>query len=59
MRPKAQIKLQEFDVFLKKSKDGWRFERVVEASTANEAKMLMMQESGITNPNRVSVYLRR
>jgi len=59
VRPKAQVNLQKFDAFLKKTKEGWRFERIVEATTANEAKMLMMQESGITNPNRVSVYLRR
>ena len=57
--PKAQVKLQKFDVFLKKTKEGWRFDRIVEATTANEAKMVAMQDSGITNPNRVSVYLRR
>lgn len=50
---------QQFDAFVKKTKDGWKFEGIVEAQTPYEAKMKAMHSAGITNPNRVSVYLRR
>lgn len=55
----AAVNTQKFDVFIKKSREGWRFDKVVEASSAKEAKLVAMKESGITNPNRVSVYPRR
>ena len=58
MKP-ASTKEQQFDAFVKKTRDGWKFEGIVEATTPYEAKMKAMHSAGITNPNRVSVYLRR
>jgi hypothetical protein len=51
--------VKKFDVFAKKGKEGWKFDCVVEACSAQEAKMKGMRELGITNPQRVSVYPRR
>ena len=58
MKPTV-AKAQQFDTFVKKSKDGWKFEGIVEALTPYEAKVKAMHSAGVSNPNRVSVYLRR
>lgn len=55
----TEAAVKKFDVFAKKGKEGWKFDCIVEARSAQEAKMKGMREIGITNPNRVSVYPRR
>ena len=50
---------QEFDVFAKRDKKGWRFDCTVPALNSDRAKQEALVQTGITNPHRLSVYPRR
>lgn len=59
MQAKRPEIIHEFDVFVKRGKDGWKYDGRIAADTQEEAKKLFLKQNREIYASWVTVYPRR